>query len=213
MNKLLSKSFLWMFIGLLITFLTGYFVSTNENMLEAIFNSALYIVFAIVELVLVIFISARIHKLSPTAAKISFILYSFVSGLTFSSIFIYFNLSSLMLVFLISALVFGLFGLIGYFTKMDLSGLGTYLLMGLIAIVICAIIGIFINNSTFDLIITIIGLLIFMGFTAYDIQRIKEMSFTGLNEDVIAIYGALQLYLDFINIFLHLLELMGNNDN
>ncbi len=210
MNKLLPKTFLWMFIGLMVTFITGYVVSINSNMIEAVFASPLFYVLLILELGLVIFFSSRVHKMSPTSAKICFLLYSFVSGLTFSSVFIGFEISSVMYVFLIAALVFAIFGAIGYFTELDLSRISTYLLMGLIAIVICIIVNMFLNNDTFDLVISIISLLIFVGFTAYDVQHVKELSANGVDNDVAAINGAFELYLDFINIFLHLLQIIGD---
>ncbi len=211
MDKLLAKSFLWMFGGLLITFLTGFGVSLNTNMLEAIYSGALYIVFAIVELGLVIFLSARVRKMKPTTAKICFLLYSFVSGLTFSSIFIYFEISSIMFVFLIAAIVFGIFGLIGYYTNLDLSKISTFLLMALLGVVVATIINIFVNNSTFDLIISIIAVLLFLGYTAYDVQKIKSLSNSDIDGEVLAINGALELYLDFINIFIHLLSIIGDS--
>jgi len=199
-----------MFIGLVVTFLTGYVVASSSTMLEAVFDSSLYWVFIIAELALVIFFSARVRKMSPTTAKICFLLYSFVSGLTFSSIFVVFELSSVMWVFLIAAIVFGIFGAIGYYTEMDLSKIGTILLMGLLAVVICSIINVFAGNTTFDLIVSIIALVIFFGFTAYDVQKIKELAEENIDNDVVAINGAFELYLDFINIFLHLLQIIGD---
>ena len=213
MNKLLPKTFLWMFIGLVVTFATGYIVSSSETMLEAVFSSSLYWIFIILEFGLVIFFSARVRKMSPTTAKICFILYSFVSGLTFSSIFVIFELSSVMMVFLIAALVFGVFGAIGYYTEFDLGNIITYLLMGLFGIIICAAINMFIGSDTFDLVVSIIALVIFFGFTAYDVQHVKELSESGVDDDVAAVNGAFELYLDFINIFIHLLQLIGDAKN
>lgn len=210
MNKLLSKTFLWMFIGLMVTFATGYVVSINENMIASVFNSSLFWILIILELGLVIFFSARVHKMKPTTAKICFLLYSFVSGLTFSSIFLAFEISSVIYVFLIAALIFAIFGAIGYITNFDLSRISTYLLMGLLAIVICTILNIFIGNTTLDLIVSIIALLIFFGFTAYDVQNIKRLANSGIDNDVVAINGAFELYLDFINIFLHLIQIIGD---
>ncbi len=210
MNKLLSKSFLWMFIGLLVTFATGYIVSISDTMLDAVFNSSLYWVFIIAEFALVIFFSIRVRKMSPTTAKICFLLYSFVTGLTFSSIFVLFKLDSVMMVFLIAALVFGLFGMIGYKTNTDLSNIGTILLMGLLAVIVCSIINVFIGNDTFDLIVSIITLVVFFGYTAYDIQKIKELSEENIDNEVLAINGAFELYLDFINIFIRLLSIIGD---
>ncbi|MCM1053692.1 MAG: Bax inhibitor-1/YccA family protein [Ruminococcus sp.] len=213
MNKLLPKTFLWMFVGLFVTFITGYVVSLSSNMLDAVFNSPIFYILIILELGLVIFFSARVHKMQPTTAKICFLLYSFVSGLTFSSVFVGFAISSVMYVFLISAIVFAIFGAIGYFTELDLSKISTYLLMALVGVIICAIINIFLENSTFDLVISIITLIIFFGFTAYDVQHMKELADNGVDSEVVAINGALELYLDFINIFLHLLQLIGENSN
>ena len=211
MNQLLSKTFLWMFVGLLVTFLTGYIVSMNENMLLSIFGGPIFWIIIILEFALVIFFSARVHKMKPVTARICFLLYSFVSGLTFSSIFVGFEIGSVMYVFLIAAVVFAIFGAIGYFINTDLNRISTFLLMGLLALIICCVVNIFLANSTFDLIISIIAILIFFGFTAYDIQQMKILSNAGIDNEVVAINGAFQLYLDFINIFLHLLTLIGNS--
>ncbi len=211
-NQTLSKTFGWMFIGLLVTFLTGYVVSLNENMLYNIMSTWGMILCIVVELGLVIFLSARITKMQPTTAKISFLLYSFVSGLTFSSIFMVYSLNSIMYVFLITAVVFAIFAAIGAFTKIDLTKIGSYLLMALLAIIICTIINIFLNSTSFDLFLSIIIIIVFIGFTAYDVQRLKRLSGTGIiNEENLAIYGALELYLDFINLFLELLRLFGSS--
>lgn len=210
-NKLISNVFLWMFVGLLVTFLTGYFISTNERMLLTVFSTGTYIIFAIIELILVIVLSARIRKLKPTTCKVMFLLYSFVSGLTFSSIFITYKMVSIIYVFLIAALLFGVFALIGYKTKVDLTKFGTYLFMGLLATIIVSIINIFVGNQMLDLIISVVIILIFIGVTAYDIQKIKHMSNSSIPEENLAIYGALELYLDFINIFLNLLRLFGDD--
>lgn len=211
MNQLFSKTFIWMFVGLLVTFLTGYIVSVNENMLLSIFEGPLFWIIIILEFALVIYFSARVHKMKPITAKMCFLLYSFVSGLTFSSIFVAFEISSVIYVFLIAAVVFALFGAVGYFLNIDLNKMSTYLLMGLFAIIICFIVNIFLANSTFDLTISIIALLIFFGFTAYDIQKVKILSNAGIDGDVVAINGAFELYLDFINIFLHLISIIGNS--
>lgn len=212
MNKnIFVKVFAWMFLGLLVTFGTGYFVSTNENMLYSIFSKGYYWIFIIGELAAVIFLSARIRKMKPMTAKIVFLLYAFLTGLTFSTIFVVYALESIMSVFLIAACIFGVFALIGYFTKADLTKLGTYLLMGLIGIILCVFVNIFLGNNTFDIVISIISIIVFLGFTAYDMQKIKALEYE-MEEDNVAIYGALQLYLDFINIFLDLLRLFGRDD-
>lgn len=208
MSDILKKVFGWMFIGLLVTFVTGYVVSINPNMFYSMINS--YLLLAIIEIVLVIILSARIAKMNPLTARIMFILYSFVSGLTFSSIFVVYQMTSIMIVFLITALMFGMFSFVGYATKTDLTKIGTYLFIGLIAIIVSTIINIFIGNSMFEIIICSISILIFLGFTVYDIKKIKALE-SVIDEDNLAIYGALQLYLDFINIFIDLLRLFGNS--
>ena len=211
-NKVFGKVFMWMFIGLLMTFLTGYVVSSNDNMLYNIFSGGTYFILIIIELVLVVYLSARIHKMQVTTARIVFILYSFVSGLTFGSIFIVFKMSSIMLIFLITAILFGIFALIGRFTKLDLTKAGTILLMMLLGIVICTFVNVFLKNDTLDLFVSYISIIVFLGFTAYDMQKIKMLSYEFDDEDKIAIIGALELYLDFINIFIDLLRIFGKRD-
>lgn len=210
-NKFFSKVFMWMFIGLAITFGTGYYVSLNQNMLYNVVNYCW--IFFIVELIVAIVMSARIRKLKPTTAKILFCLYSFLTGLTFSTIFVAYQITSIVFVFGITSLIFLMFSLLGYYTNLDLSKIGTYLIMLLIGVIICSIVNIFIRNEMFDLILMIIGLVIFIAFIAYDVQVIKRNLYMIDNEENLAIYGALQLYLDFINIFIRLLRLFGKMRN
>lgn len=207
-NNLLSKVFLWMFAGLMLTFITGYYVSCNEYTFYKIFSGSSYLIFALLEIGLVIFLSARVHKMKPNTAKIMFMLYSIVSGITFSAIFMNYNISSIIILFLSASLLFGIFALLGYYTKIDLDKMSTYLFMGIIAVLICTIINLFVGNSTFDIIISSISLLVFVGFTAYDIQKIKRLCESSISDNV-AIIGALELYLDFINIFIDLLNIFG----
>lgn len=210
-KRVYSKVFMWMFIGLLVTFLTGYIVSINENMLINIFGKSTWIFLAIAELILVIVLSARIRKMNALTAKIMFIIYSFVSGLTFSSVFVVYEVESILYVFGITSLVFGLFAIIGHFTKIDLSKFSVILFMGLIGIIICGIIGIFIQNETFDITICIIGIVIFTLYVMYDMHKIRYLFNCFNDEDNLAICCALELYLDFINIFLRLLDLIGKH--
>lgn len=209
LNNVFKKVYMWMFIGLLLTFATGYFVSINENMAYKVYN--LYWVLAIIEIILVIVLSARIGKMNITTSRIMFLTYSFVSGLTFSSVFIAYDMRSIIIVFLISSLLFLIFAILGYITKLDLTSVGTFLLMALIGIVICSIINIFVGNGTFEIVICSISILIFLGFTAYDVNKIKPLQDIYPDEDSLAIVGALELYLDFINIFLDLLRIVANN--
>jgi len=209
-KNVFSKVFMWMFIGLAITFGIGYYVSVNPNMIFNVFGSY-YWLLVIAELVVVIWLSARIRRMKPTTAKILFCVYSFLTGLTFSSIFVVYEISSIIYVFGITAILFLIFALIGYFTKIDLTKIGVYLFMALLGVIICSIINIFVGSETFDLGITIVCLIVFIIYIAYDMQIIKRNLYLIPEEDNLAIYGALQLYLDFINIFLRLLQLFGRN--
>lgn len=213
-NKILPKVFGWMFVGLLVTFFTGYYVSLHPETMLKLFGGYAFLIVIVAELALVIFLSARITKMKPATAIVSFIIYSAVSGLTFSTIFVTYSLSSIMYIFLLAAAIFAIFAFLGAVTKVDLSKIGTYLFVGLIAIIICGLINLFMNNSTFDLIVSCISIAIFVGYTAYDVQQILKMQeFSVIPEDNLAIYGALELYLDFINLFLRLLQLFGSSDD
>lgn len=207
-NKLFTKVYGWMFIGLLISFITGYFVSTNETMVYNIAKS--YIILVLVEMGLCIGLSAGIRSMNKITAQILYILYTFFTGLTFSILFFVFKLSSITMVFGITSLAFGIMAVIGSLTKIDISKFGNILLMGLIAIIIASIINIFVNSQLFDLGITIIGIVIFMLYIAYDVAKIK-MTAEYLEEDKAAILCAFELYLDFINIFVKLLRLFGKS--
>ena len=207
MNKLIAKSFFWMFIGLLVTFITGYVVCLNEQAL-ALTLSGFYFLLVIIQLILVFVLSRNLFKMKPLTAKILFIIYSIITGLTFASIFVVYEISSIIMVFILAALLFLMMGLIGYYTKIDLSKFSSYLLFGVIGVILASIINMFWINDTFTTIICIISILVFLGLTAYDIQKIKQLN---IDSDNAAIYGALELYLDFINIFLDLLRLLARN--
>ena len=202
------KIFTWLTIGLLITFLTGYTLSLNEIALAKLLSGGSYIVLVILEVAVAIFLSVRINKMSKTTATICYLLYTFLTGITFGGIFISFKLSSIIAIFLASAVVFGLAALIGYTTKKDMSKFGSFLIIALLGIIIMSIINIFLKINGIQFIISIIGVVIFIGYTMYDINRIKQLDF--YNEESGAIYGAFQLYLDFINIFIELLNLFGD---
>lgn len=212
-NKIYPKTFMYLFIGLLITFLTGYYVQTNQDMLEFIFTGGTYIFLVILELGVAIFLSARITKMSPITAKTCYLLYSFLSGLSFSSVFVIYKLESILMVFLVAAALFLIFALIGYFTKLDLTKIGTYLLMILLGVVICSVINVFVGNETFDIVVTCISIVVFLGYIAYDIQQVKRLEGM-IDDENLAVISAFQLYLDFINIIYDLLRLFGNfNDD
>lgn len=210
-NKTFSKIFLWMFIGLAITFGVAYYISTNDNMVYNLFSGSKYYIFWILEIVVVLFLSVRIRKLNPLTAKILFLLYSALTGLTLSSVFILYNIMSIVYTFAITSGLFLGFGLIGYFTKLDLTKIGIYLVMALFGVIIASLINVFVGSEVFDLGLCIIAIIIFLAYIAYDIQLIKKNMFGIENEDNLVIYGALQLYLDFINLFIRLLRFFGKS--
>lgn len=208
-NKLFSKVFAWMFIGLIITFATGFYVAMHPNMLYNIFSTGLHFGLLILEIVLVVWLSARSHKMKFSTASIVYVIYSVVTGLTFSSFFVIYELGSIMFIFALTALLFGIFALIGYTTNTDLSKFSTIFLMGLIGIILATIVNVFLNNSMLEIIISWVSIILFLGITAHDIQKIKNLSNVITDENAIAIIGALDLYLDFINIFIDLIRLFG----
>ena len=209
MNNVMSKVFLWLFLGLALTFGVGYYVSTNSTMLYNIFSDGKHLLFAIIEIVIAIFLSVRINKMSSMIAGICYLLYAGFSGLTFSSIFVIYEITSIMYVFGIAEVLFLIFGIIGACTKLDLSKISTFLFMGLIGLLLAYVAGIFIDNSNFDFMLAVVGIGLFLGFTAYDIQGIKKNWYGITSEDNQAIFGALQLYIDFINIIIDLLRIFG----
>lgn len=208
-RNIFPKVFMWMFIGLLISFGTGLFVSTQEAMIMNLYAKDIIYFVWIAELILVIVLSCGINKFNSMIAKTLFLLYALATGFSLSSVFIVYQLSSIVLVFAETALIFGVFALIGAYTKVDLSKIGTICYMGLFGIIIATLVNFFIGNGTADIMIHSIGILIFVGITAYDMQKIKLLTVNIENEDKAAIIGALELYLDFINIFLKLIQLFG----
>lgn len=209
-NKIFTKIYGWMFIGLLISAITGYFISTNTNMLYNIFKPSVFMILVILEIGVSIWLTAGIRKMEIMTAKILFCLYSFITGVTFSIIFLAYRIDSIVAIFALTSLIFAIMSLVGKFTNMDLTKLGTILLVGLIVIIIASLINLILGSVIFDLGITIIGIIIFIGYIAYDTQNIKKMALS-LEEDKAAIFCAFQLYLDFINLFVKLLRLFGKS--
>lgn len=209
-KDILPKVFGWMFLGLLITFVAAYTVSLNTNMLENVYSGGTYWILIIAELILAAVLSIRIRKMKGITATCLYLFYTFLTGLTFSFIFVAYEMSSIIIIFLVTAILFGIFALIGKYTKMDLSKISTYLFMGLMGVLILSIINIFIANNTLDMISCIIGIIVFLGYIAFDVQRVLKSDYD-IDERNLAIIGAFSLYLDFINIFIDLLNLFGNS--
>jgi FtsH-binding integral membrane protein len=217
MSVLMRKVYTWMAMALVITGICAYGVANSPALLSLIYGSSMTIVIlCIAEFGLVVWLSARIGKMSLTTATMMFIIYSVLNGVTLSFIFLAYTQASIAKVFFITAGTFGLMALVGHTTKVDLSKMGGILLMALIGVIIASVVNIFIKSTGFDFILSIITVLIFVGLTAYDTQKIKEMllmaSDTGETAQKVALMGALSLYLDFINLFIHLLRIFGKRE-
>ncbi|OCW58966.1 Bax inhibitor-1/YccA family protein [Hoeflea olei] len=181
----------------------------------ALYGSPLKWVVMLAPLAMVFFLSFRIEKMSVSAAQTTFWIYAAMMGVSLSSIFLVFTGSSITQTFFVTAASFGALSLYGYTTKKDLSGMGSFLIMGVFGLVIAMVVNIFLQSSALEFAISAIGVLVFAGLTAYDTQQIKEMYYEGDGEATAgrkAIMGALRLYLDFINLFMFLLQFLGNRD-
>lgn len=212
---LMRKVYVWMSLALIITGITAYGVASSPGLITAFYtNQMLMWGVIIAEFALVFALSAALNRLSLSVATLLFVVYSVLNGVMFSSIFLVYTMSSVANVFFITAGTFAAMAAYGYFTKSDLTTLGKYLLMALIGLVIATVVNIFVGSSMLSLVISYAGVLIFVGLTAYDSQKIKQMLAQQVDADEtaqkVALLGALTLYLDFINLFLYLLRLLGN---
>ena len=202
----------YMATGLGLTGLTAYFVAITPSLFNAIYGTPFYWIVALAPLGFVFYLSARLHKISFAKAQTVFWIFSGVMGLSMAYIFIACTGASIARVFFITAGTFAGMSLYGYTTKKDLTGWGSFLFMGLIGIIIAMIVNIFLQSGMLSFIISCVGVLVFVGLTAYDTQRIKEMYYASDHPEISgkkAIMGALKLYLDFINLFIMLLHLFG----
>lgn len=210
-NKVLSKTFLWMFLGLLVTGVAAWYTYSSGLFLNFIMNNT-FTILLIVEVVVVLLFSFLFRKLPPIAVAILYFAYAIINGVTLSTIFVVFDMNSIYVCFFTAAIAFAVMGFLGYKTNLDLGKFAPMLYGLLIAGVISSIINLFIGNSTFELVISWVVLAVFFGITAYDIQRIKQMQYADIiPEDKLHIYGAMEIYLDFINIFLRLLSIFGKH--
>lgn len=215
---LMRKVYLWMTLALMITGITAAGVANSPNILALIYSSHVVMWGIIIaEFGLVIYISARLEKLSLSTATTLFALYSILNGVMLSSIFLLYSTAIISKVFFITAGTFGVTALYGYATKKDLSSLGNILFMALIGLVIATVVNVFMKSAMFDLILSYIGVIIFVGLTAWDSQKIKHMMMVQQDADEsaqkLALIGALSLYLDFINLFLYLLRIFGRSND
>ncbi len=221
LSEFMSKSFGWMFAGLLVTFGVGI-GAVASGLIFPIINSGLFIFTSIAELVMVFVLSARVQKLQPSTATALFFGYAVLNGINLSSIFLVYDYGTLILAFLVGAVYFGVMAVYGNVTDRDLTGWGPKLMGGLVALIVCALMGSLLsmfglNFGIADLLLCTVGLLIFMGLTAYDTQMLKYYySYFGGDAAMLhkaSIIGALNLYLDFINIFLYIVRMLGRRNN
>lgn len=215
--KVMRSVYLRMFLGLLATAFTAMFVKSQESLMLAIFENKIFFWGLIIaEFACVIGISGAINKISTAMAVLLFFVYAIINGVTLASIFRVFEISTIAQTFFITAGVFGAMSAYGYLTRADLSKFGAFLFMALIGLIITSVVNIFFmeESKTLDWVISLVGVGIFIGLTAWDTQKIKMMVMqsNGYNVGKIATLGALSLYLDFINLFLYLLRIFGSRD-
>jgi uncharacterized protein len=208
----LSKVYGWMFLGLLITAGTAFVVASSPLLIETfILNRVLFWILLLGQLGLVFYLSVRVEKISPVTAAALFVVYSATVGITTSVILLIYTATSIFSTFVVTAGMFGALALFGTFTRKSLAGVGQFMFMGLIGLIIASVVGVFWQNSALQFVISVVGVIVFTGLTAWDAQRLKQMA-VALPDGRIAAYavvGALSLYLDFINLFFFLLRFMG----
>lgn len=216
-SALMRKVYVWMTFALIITGVTAYGVASSPTLLTTIYtNSAIMWGLIIAEFVLVFAISGAINRLSLSTATLLFILYSVLNGATLSSIFVLYEMTCIAKVFFITAGTFGAMAFYGYTTKRDLTSIGKILFMALIGLIIATVVNMFLKSPGFDYILSYVGVAVFVGLTAWDSQKIKQM--LQMQYDMsegaqkLALLGALTLYLDFINLFLYLLRIFGGSN-
>ena len=212
----LSKVYGWMFLGLLVTAGTAVVVASSPALIETlILNRILFWILLFGQLGLVFYLSARVDKVSPVTAAVLFMVYSAMVGVTSSVIFLIYTGASIVSAFMVAGGTFGAMAVFGTLTKRSLAGVGQFMFMGLIGLIIASVVSIFWFNDVLMFVINVVGVLVFTGLTAWDAQRLKQMAVALPDGRVgaYAVVGALSLYLDFINLFFFILRLMGGRRN
>lgn len=211
----MNNIYKYMSFALLITGFVAYFVANTPALLKLIFGSPLSIVVMLAPLLYVLYFSSRIWSMSPERARNNLWIFSGIMGLSLTSIFLAYTSTSIVRTFFITSATFAGMSFYGYSTKKDLTGVGQFMMMGLIGIIIASIVNIFMKSAGMEFMISVIGVVIFTVLTAYDVQKLKQTyDYVGINADAeqkVAIIGALNLYMDFINLFLMLLRFTGDN--
>lgn len=211
-RSFIRSVYAWMFGGLLITAAAAAWVVSSQSMQQLIFgNRAMPWILMFAELGLVFYLSARVTKMSAASAASAFLVFALLNGLTLSVIFFVYTRGTIFLAFGTSAAMFGAMSIYGHVTKRDLTSWGSFFFMGLIGIVICSVVNIFLKSPALDWAVSIVGVFVFLGLTAYDTQKLKTLATAPQLRENLAVIGALALYLDFINLFLFMLRIFGGN--
>jgi hypothetical protein len=217
-NTFIRSVYNWMAVGLALTGAVAYYVASSPALMNLIFgNRILFFGLIIAELVMVFTLSSRIGKMTAATATTVFVAYAILNGATLASIFLLYTSASITSTFFICAATFGVCSVYGMTTRRDLTSVGQFMFMGLIGIVIATVVNLFVRSSGMSMIISYIGVIVFVGLTAYDTQKLKQMAVSqpdGIDGGTVrkgAIMGALTLYLDFVNLFLMLLRILGSS--
>lgn len=223
-QSFVSNVFLWMFAALGLTAATAYLFGTNASLISMLLQvtpeggakiSALGWIVTFAPFVIVLIMSARVNKMSVQQTVIWYVVYSILMGMSLSFIFLAYTTASIFKTFIIAAGMFGVMAVVGYTTKTDLTKFGSFLFMALIGIIIATLVNFFMQSARMDYIISILGVLIFTGLTAFDVQKIKQIGNAGISDGEmmakITVHAALTLYLDFLNLFLYLLRFFGSS--
>ncbi len=216
LSIVMRKVYVRMFLALVVTAFTALYVASSPSLLMTIMGSrAIFFGLIIAELAIVFVVSGMLHKLSSTTAVLLFYLYAILNGVVFSSIFVVYSLGSIAYTFFITAGVFGAMSVYGLVTKNDMTKFGSYCMMALFGLIIATVVNIFVASSTLDWIISFVGVVLFIGLTAWDTQKIKNAAYVVEPSQMgkLATIGALSLYLDFINLFLYLLRFFGRGND
>lgn len=206
------RSFLVVFVGLIITTIASYMTIFSGSMLEALFSRGVFQILLIAEIVVVLVNSWAIRKDNLILAGILYLSYTIINGITMSVIFLAYDVASIKEAFLVAAVIFGVMAAYGYFTKKDLTQIGSVCMMGLLGVLLVSLLNMFLlHNSGLELMLDYVVVLLFVGITAYDMYKMKQMIAVGGENEInrVALYTGMQLYLDFINLFLRLIRIMG----
>ena len=213
-NKVMRLVYVKMLLAMLVTAVTSMYVTSNETLLMLIYGKLMVFVGLLIsQVIVVISLLGRLQKMSTITASLLFYLYSVLTGVVFASILLVYTATSIANTFFITAGVFGAMSVYGYFTSNDLSKMGSLLIMGFLGLIICSVVNIFLKSQPMEWLISFVGVLVFIGLTAWDTQKIKAAAAHAEGDDVkrLATIGALELYLDFVNLFIYLLRFFGND--